>query len=97
MGCKKTTSPPSSIDKASLSTPSTDGCMEAQENNEVVSSKVNLDHYTNCSNFSSSKWLPEELKICGEVVGLAISKCEKGWENLIQFGEACQRQKEEIS
>lgn len=89
--------PPSSIDRVSLSTPSTEGCVEAQENEEAVSSKVSLDHCTNCPNPSSSKWLPEELKICGELVGLSVSKCEKGWENLIQFGEACQRKKKEIS
>ena len=45
----------------------------------------------------SSDWLPEKLRLCGEVVGLSVSNCDKGWESLIEFAEGRQRQNKDLS
>lgn len=82
------------MDTLSLSTPSTEGYVESQENvGRVSSTDIKRPH----PNSSPSKWLPAKLKLCGEVVGLSVSKCDKGWESLFEFAEFCQKLNKEFS
>ncbi|XXG59402.1 hypothetical protein AAC387_Pa04g1495 [Persea americana] len=69
--CERTNPLLRSVDTLSLSTPSTKGYVESQENvGRVSSTDIKGPH----PNSSPPKRLPEKLKLCEEVVGLFVSK-----------------------
>lgn len=36
---------------------------------------------------SCSSWLSEKIRQCGEIVGVTVHNCERGWDSIVQFAQ----------